>query len=84
MPVNLAFSVALLPSDPLLPRALDDRVGFFYLAYTDLGDHRHNTNITAYMRHESDTVDPAIRVRMSHGRVTRVTALLDVALVSLI
>lgn len=63
VPVSLAFSLALLPDVPLTPRALDSRVGFFYISYTDIGDHRQNANISTYVRHESDAVDARIRVR---------------------
>jgi hypothetical protein len=58
----LTFSMALLPDRPLTARALDERVGFFSLAYADLGDHRGDKNYTALTAHESDMVDVKVKV----------------------
>lgn len=63
VPVFVTYSLAMLPDEPITPRALDPRVGYFYHAYTDLGDHRQNTNMTHFLRHESEGVDTRIRVR---------------------
>ena len=65
----ITFSVALLPEVPLTGRALDERVGFFYLGYSNVGDHRNNPNFTSHYTHESDLVDTDVKVsqqRQSH------------------
>lgn len=36
--VNVAFSIVELPKEPMKPRLMDDRVGFFSVARTDFGD----------------------------------------------
>jgi hypothetical protein len=36
--VNVAFSIVQLPKEPMKPRLMDDRVGFFSVARTDFGD----------------------------------------------
>ena len=36
--VNLAYSIVELPKEPMRPRLLDDRVGFFSVSRTDFGD----------------------------------------------
>ena len=35
--VNVAFSIVELPREPMMPRLMDDRVGFFSVARTDFG-----------------------------------------------
>jgi hypothetical protein len=36
--VNVAFSIVELPKEPMKPRLMDDRVGYFSVARTDFGD----------------------------------------------
>ena len=58
----ITFSVALLPEEPILGRAADERVGYFYLGYSNIGDHRNNPNFTSHYKHESDLVDTNVKV----------------------
>ncbi|WP_457352399.1 zinc-dependent metalloprotease [Roseateles sp. P5_D6] len=39
--LNLAYSIVQLPQQPMMPRLLDDRVGFFSVSRTDFGAGAH-------------------------------------------
>jgi len=68
---TISFSMALLPERPLVARALDERIGFFSIGYQDVGDHRHDPNVTASHKHLADRVDTKVKIinrrRLSSG-----------------
>lgn len=59
---TISFSLALLPDEPLVGRAMDDRVGFFSVSYQDVGDHRLNPNVSASHKHLSEQVDTKVKL----------------------
>ncbi|WP_271007656.1 zinc-dependent metalloprotease [Paucibacter sp. B51] len=39
--MNLAYSLVELPEPAMMPRLMDDRIGYFYVSRTDFGSDRH-------------------------------------------
>ncbi|MDM4765571.1 zinc-dependent metalloprotease [Pelomonas sp. SE-A7] len=41
--VNVAYSIVKLPEQPMMPRLMDDRIGFFNISRVDYGSHEHES-----------------------------------------
>ena len=58
----ISYSMALLPEEPMVGRAMDERVGYFSITYQDVGDHRLNNNVSASHKHLSERVDTKVKI----------------------